>query len=78
MLKGVHRCGQCGHVELIVADPQGGPLLAHESPRFLGLHEAELRHWMHAAGAAEVQHFGGYAEEPYDRNTSVDLVTVAR
>ena len=39
ILKGVHRCGRHGYVELAVADPNGGPLLAHESPQFLGLEE---------------------------------------
>jgi len=76
ILKGVHRCGQYGYVELIVADPKGGPLLAHESPRFLGLNEVELDLWMRRAGAAEVQYFGGYAAQQFDRDTSVDLVMV--
>jgi SAM-dependent methyltransferase len=76
ILKGVHRCDQRGYVELIVADPNGGAILAHESPQFLGFYEAELGEWMHRAGAAEVQYFGGYAEQPFDRDTSVDLVMV--
>ena len=78
VLKGVHRCNERGYVELVVADPDSGRLLAHESPRFLGLHEAELGDWMHRAGASVVEYFGGYAEQPYDRETSVDLVMVAR
>jgi SAM-dependent methyltransferase len=78
ILKGVHRCGEQGFVELVVADPHGGPLLAHESPRFLGLHEAELGDWMHRAGAAEVQDFGGYADQPFDPDASVDLMLVGR
>jgi SAM-dependent methyltransferase len=78
ILKGVHRCDRRGYVELAVADPNGGPLLAHESPQFLGLEEAELGKAMRLAGAAEVQYFGGYAEQPFDREESIDLVMVAR
>jgi SAM-dependent methyltransferase len=78
IVKGVHRCGRRGYVELLVADPHGGPLLAHESPQFLGLDEAELGAWMHEAGAAEVEYFGGYAGQSFDSGTSIDLVMVAR
>jgi len=77
IFKGVHRCGEQGYVELVVADPDGGQLLAHESPRFLGLRAASLSEFMHRAGAAEVQYFGGYAGQPQDEDTSVDIVTVA-
>jgi len=78
ILKAVHRCGQCGYVELVVADPNGGSLLGHESPRFLGLNAEKLGGWMHRAGAAEVQCFGDYAAQAFDRETSIDLVVVAR
>ncbi|MEI8373602.1 MAG: class I SAM-dependent methyltransferase [Planctomycetota bacterium] len=77
ILKGVHRCGSCGYVELAVADPNGGPLLAHESPQFLGLESSDLEAMAQQAGSAQVQFFGGYAEQPFDRDTSVDLVMVA-
>jgi SAM-dependent methyltransferase len=78
ILKGVHRCGGHGYVELAVADPGGGPLLAHESPRFLGLESGDLEAMALQAGASEVQLFGGYAKQPYDQNASVDLVMVGR
>ncbi len=80
IVKGVHRCDRRGYVELIVADATSGTLLAHESPQFLGLCEAEVGEWMHLAGAEEVLYFGGYAEEQVDFNpeTSVDLVMVAK
>ena len=77
ILKGVHRCGRHGYVELAVADPGGGPLLAHESPRFLGLESGELEAMARQAGAAEVQFFGGYAAQPFDREASIDLVMAA-
>ena len=77
ILKGVHRCDRRGYVELAVADPNGGPLLAHESPRFLGLEAGELEAMARQAGAAQVQFFGGYVAKPFHRETSIDLVMVA-
>jgi SAM-dependent methyltransferase len=77
ILKGVHRSGDRGFVELVVFGPDGGPLVAQESPQFLGLETSELEAAARAAGAADVQFFGGYAGQPYDRAASVDLVMVA-
>ncbi len=78
ILKGIHRCGEQGYVELVVADPSGGPLLAHESPRFLGLESGKLETMARQAGASQVQFFGGYTAQPFHRETSIDLVMVAR
>jgi len=78
ILKGVHRSGDRGFVELVVADPNGGPLLAHESPVFLGLEMGELESAARVAGATDVQFFGGYTGQPYERKSSVDLVMVGR
>ncbi len=78
ILKGVHRCDRRGYVELVVVDPSGGPLLAHESPTFLGLEASDLENMARQAGASQVQFFGGYAEQPFERQASVDLVMVAR
>jgi len=106
ILKGVHRCGSRGYVDLIVAglgeekgtgpicrngptnlrsvpgvahkwDPS--PLLRHsESIPLWGLEAAELERMARAAGAAEVTFFGGYQDQPYDRQKSADLIMVAR
>ncbi len=76
IIKGVHRCGIRGYVELLVADPAEGRLLQTESVPLLGLEATELEAIAKAAGAADVQFFGGYQDEPYDRETSVDLVMV--
>jgi SAM-dependent methyltransferase len=78
ILKGVHRCDRRGYVELVVADPNGGRPFAQESPRFLGLESVELEAMARQAGVSQVQYFGGYASEPYDRPSSVDLIMVAR
>ena len=78
ILKGVHRAAGRGFVELLVARPAGGPLLAADSVPFLGLEAAELETLARQAGAAAAVHFfGGYQEQPYDRQQSVDLVMVA-
>ena len=78
VLKGVHRCGGRGFVELAVIDPRDGALVAHESPEFLGLEEDDLKAAARQFGAAEVRFFGGYAGQPYDCALSVDLVMVAQ
>jgi glycine/sarcosine N-methyltransferase len=78
IVKGVHRCGVCGYVELIVADVDGeNSPMQTESVLFLGLEATELEAMARTAGAADVQFFGGYQNQPYDRQQSVDLLMVA-
>jgi glycine/sarcosine N-methyltransferase len=75
IVKGVHRCGAHGYVELIVAGLAGA--LHTESVPLLGLEAAELESMARAAGAGEVFFFGGYENQPYDCQASVDLLMVA-
>jgi hypothetical protein len=77
VLKGVHRSGGRGFVELAVIDPRDGALAAHESPEFLGLEADELEAAARASGAVEARFFGGYAGQQFDRASSVDLVMAA-
>ena len=77
ILKGVHRCGDRGYVELIVTDLSGNVAMRSESTPFLGLEVSELDRMARAAGAKKVAIFGGYQDQPYDRQQSVDLVMVA-
>jgi SAM-dependent methyltransferase len=77
ILKGVHRSAGCGYVELLVADAAGGALLQTDSVRFFGFEAAALESMVRAAGASEVRFFGGYRDEPYDRQQSADLLMVA-
>jgi len=77
ILKGVHRCGPRGFVELIVTEPSGGKPLCTESVPFLGLEAADLEEMARRAGAAQVVFFGGYQDERYQPQKSVDLVMVA-
>jgi SAM-dependent methyltransferase len=77
ILKGVHRCGDRGYVELIVTDLSGDAAMRSESTPFLGLEAADLERMASTAGAKKVAIFGGYQGQPYDRQQSVDLVVVA-
>jgi len=77
ILKGVHRCGARGYVELIVADPAGEAVMRSESTQFLGLEARYLDRMARAAGAKEVSIFGGYQDHAYDRQQSVDMVMIA-
>ena len=78
IVKGVHRAGGKGYVELVVAGLDAEPALRTESVPLVGLEAAELERAARRGGAAEVAFFGGYQEQPYDRSTSVDLLMVAR
>ena len=78
IVKGIHRCGGRGYVELLVADRAHGTQIHSESVPLLGLEAAELQQMLRRAGAAEVPCFGGYQEQPYDRLTSVDLLLAGR
>ena len=77
IVKGVHRAGSRGHVELVVAEVAGGAMLKSESAVFLGLEASDLARMAHQAGAAQVRLLGGYGDQPYDRHQSVDLIVVA-
>jgi SAM-dependent methyltransferase len=78
ILKGVHRVGGKGYVELIVANFSGDAAMRTESVPLIGLESADLERMARRSGAAEVRFFGGYQEQPYDRGQSVDLLMVAR
>ncbi len=78
IVKGVSRCGGQGFVNLVVVGLEGEPALRSESVPFLGLEAEELETMARRAGAGEVQFFGGYHDEPYRRQQSVDLLMVAR
>jgi SAM-dependent methyltransferase len=77
LARGVHRCGSRGYVELIVADLMGADSMRGQSARLLGLEAPELERMARQAGAGRVEVFGGYQEQPYDREESVDLIILA-
>ncbi|MCH5378183.1 MAG: class I SAM-dependent methyltransferase [Planctomycetes bacterium] len=78
VVKGVHRCGRSGFVDLIIVSLDGPPVMESESVPFLGLEADWLEDAAVRAGSGDVEFFGGYADQPYHRDTSVDLIMVAR
>ncbi|MEI8196457.1 MAG: class I SAM-dependent methyltransferase [Phycisphaerae bacterium] len=78
IIKGVHRSGSHGYVELLIAPLDGPPDLRHETVRFLGLEAPDLERCARSAGAQDVQFFGGYQDQPYQRDKSSDMIAVIR
>jgi SAM-dependent methyltransferase len=78
ILKGIHRSGPRGFVDLVVMRPEGGEPLFHESLPLLGIEAAELEEAARRAGATDVHLFGDYHDQPYRPAESADLVMVAR
>jgi len=84
VVKGVRRCGTRGFVDWIAADLTGAersdspdvPIQSESSP-LLALEAEELRDMAESAGAAKVEVFGGYENQPYDRETSEDMIVAA-
>jgi len=77
IVKGVHRCGTKGYVDLVVTNLSGDVAMQSESVEMLGLEAAELEQMARDAGADDVRLFGSYQELPYDRDNSVDLLMIA-
>lgn len=78
VMKGVHRSASVGYVDLLVADlAELGQMQARSVP-FLGFEAEVLATWTLRAGAGDVRLWGGYKDQPYQREASVDLVMVAR
>jgi SAM-dependent methyltransferase len=75
--KGVHRCGGRGYVDLVVTVLDAGPQMRTESVPFLGLEADQLEQIARQSGASQVRFAGGYQGQPYDRQTSIDLVMIA-
>jgi glycine/sarcosine N-methyltransferase len=77
ILKGVHRCGSRGYVNLIVMGLSGDVTMRSESTPLIGLEASDLESMARSAGAKTVSLFGGYQDQPYDREMSADLLMVA-
>jgi len=79
LVKGVHRAGTRGFVDLIDLEMSGGPVQPrYESTLFWGVESADLVGLLRQAGAHDAYCFGSYQEEPYVRTQSTDLIVVAR
>ena len=77
ILKGVHRSGRQGYVNLVVAGTDDKPAMEHDSVPFLGLRAEELEAMARKGGAHQIAFYGGYNNQPYRPDESVDLVMVA-
>jgi glycine/sarcosine N-methyltransferase len=77
VVKGVHRCGPRGFVELILASLSDDRFVHSESVPFLGLEPDALEQMAVRCGVNRLEFFGGYRDQPYDRQESPDLVMVA-
>ena len=76
--KGVQRVGDraCGHM---IAAPLDAPdEYRYEWFPFLSFEEQELRDSVRSAGATDIRTFGSQKKMPYERESSVDLIVVAR
>jgi SAM-dependent methyltransferase len=77
VVKGMHRCGARGYVDVVHADPTTGALHHAQSLELAGLEAPWLEQTVRAAGAGRVEFLGGYGGQSYDRATSEDLIMLA-
>ncbi len=78
IVKGVHRHGPIGYVDLVVSSLGDPHAWRADSATFLGLEAAAVQQWAQDAGADTTEAYGNYHREPYSRDTSTDLIVVAR
>lgn len=78
ILKGVHRCGERGFVELIVGSLEEQDGIKTDTFQFLGLRPEELQTSALEHDADEVIFFGNHQDQPYQPKSSPDLIMVAR
>ena len=77
VIKGVHRAGSRGYVELLVAPLAERGQMTTDTVPLLGIEAEELLSAAREADATRADCFGGYRDEPYDRQASTDLILVA-
>lgn len=77
VVKGVHRSGSMGYVDLLVMTDDRPPRLESQSAGLLGLEATDLELAAQSSGATRVEFYGNYDGQPYQRDTSVDLIMVA-
>lgn len=76
IVKGVHRVGRTGYVDLVVAPWDRPEQWRHESTQFWGVESADLVRLASDGGAASTELFGDYQFAPYAREKSTDLILV--
>ncbi|MFZ5832177.1 MAG: class I SAM-dependent methyltransferase [Planctomycetota bacterium] len=78
VVKGVHRTATRGYVDLVVAPLDDPQAMQTESAPLLILDDNQLAAAAADAELRDLQFFGGYRDQPYERTSSTDLVMVAR
>lgn len=77
LLKGLHRVGDRGYVDLIdLRMTSAGLVKKFDAPSFTGIEAEDLSAAVESGGGRNIQLLGGYDAEPYDRTQSADLVCV--
>ena len=76
--KGVQRVGDRAFVHLVVAPLDAPDQFQSDSVSFLALEAEDLRHFAQSAGASSIQLYSNQRRKPYDRQSSVDLILVAK
>jgi len=77
LLKGLHRVGTRGYVDLIdLRLTSAGLVKRFDAPSFMGIEAKDLSAAVDAGGGRDIQLFGGYNAEAYVRKQSVDLICV--
>jgi SAM-dependent methyltransferase len=77
IVKGIHRAGSGGYVDLVVAPLDDTSEMRTDSAALLGIEADELERMTRRAGASRAGLLGGYHDEAYDREQSADLILVA-
>ena len=77
IVKGVHRAGARGFIELLVLPLQGEVKMRTQGVPLLGLEAGALEQVLRQAGAGQVSLRGGYQDQAYGRDSSTDLLIVA-
>ena len=79
IIKGVHRAGDGGFVDLLVTKLDAHQATLHsDCVPFMGLRADQLERYARSAGAAKVEFFGDYVRGPYEEAASMDLIMVAQ
>ncbi|MDZ7616397.1 MAG: class I SAM-dependent methyltransferase [Patescibacteria group bacterium] len=78
LVKGVHRCGRGGFVDLVVVPVVGEGAPHTESVPLLEIDPDWLRQAAGNAGAASVSLYGDYHRAPFDISRSPDMIMLAR
>ena len=79
IVKGVHRSGGRGYVNMLVTNLATTPPQLHtDSIPFLGLRVEDLRTAAESAGAGSFEFYGNHQRNPHHPGTSPDLILIAQ